>query len=89
MRHEYSEPREIVIIFTKRPNGTCKKPLHIQRCISLKTGQMIIVTYLAKDDKPHRHKYHHSHIMLISSREEVIFDRVHNSHPINSKKELS
>ena len=80
MKYNCNKPREIVIIFTEKAGKNCRKPLHIQRCTKLETGKWITVTYLAKDNHHHKHKYHHSSIMLISSREEIMYNKVHNYH---------
>lgn len=74
MKYSYEQPREIVIIFTPIDEKHCKHPLHIEKCVGMKTGKEIVIEYLARDNKVHRHKYYHKHIKLISSKEEVIYE---------------
>lgn len=74
MKYKYDEPREIYIFFTPRKDGTCKKYLQIERCIGFKTGKEIVIEYLAKDEKVHRHKYPNFQILLITSESEVMYE---------------
>ena len=73
MKYKYDEPREIYIFFTPRIDGACKKYLRIERCVGLKTGKEIVIEYLAKDEKVHRHKYPSFQILLITSESEVMY----------------
>lgn len=74
MKYNYEEPREVYIFFTPRKDETCKKCLHIDRCVGFKTGKTIVIDYLAKNDTVHRHKYPSFQILLVTSKEGVMYD---------------
>lgn len=74
MKYNYEESREVYVFFTPRKDGSCREKLHINRCVSLKTGKTIVIGYLTKDNKVHRHKYPSFQILFITSKDEVMYD---------------
>ena len=74
MKYEFDKPKDVVVTFYPRYDGFCKKPLLVKSCVGLKTGETVVVSFLAKDGQVHRHRYPLSMIFHITSDSEVIFE---------------
>ena len=88
MKHIYESPRRAAIIFTPRFDGTCRKPLIIERCVCVKTGKEIKVHYLAKDDKVHHHTYHPFMILKLIVENETVFEESTQMYEKRIKKQI-
>lgn len=74
MKYRFIQPSYIKIIFTEKINKESRHPLIIFKCTGIDTGKTIVVYYLAKDNKIHKHKYPYFYISSITSESEVIYE---------------
>lgn len=75
MKTYFEKPERVLIRFNEYEDGKRKKDLIIKRCAFVLTGRQIIVGFIAKDKKIHRHKYSPRRIAFIAKEGEVLYRR--------------
>ena len=73
MKYIFEAPAPVVIEFKRLPNGFIRKPLVIPRCTSVKTGNKMIIAYLARNNREHRHRYTNSFVSKIICRGNILY----------------
>ena len=73
MKYKFEEPKRITIRFTPYPGGDYRRPKIIKKCTQIHIGKIIVVVYIARDNREHRHKYYFKNIMKINSGKEVYY----------------
>ena len=57
MKYQFETPEQITIEFRPYSDGNSRRPFKIPLCTQVKTGKEVVIVYLARDGKEHRHKY--------------------------------
>ena len=58
MKYVFEEPKEVKVEF--KTKGKFKFPVTVRNCVSIKTGNYIVIRYIAKNNTEHGHRYYHS-----------------------------
>lgn len=72
MKYIFNEPAPVVVEF--RHNERYREPLKVKRALSVKTGNVIVIRFIANDGKERSHKYYHTIIKKISIEGRVLYD---------------